>query len=165
MERELLLLGLLSQNEMYGYQINEMIKTHVSASIRLTKPTAYRLLHSMADDGWVTFREEKEGNRPTRRVFSITNQGTGKFQELLKHSLANYVEIENPSVIGLAFLGGLRRREATSLLETRLETLRAMLDEKIGGATEAQDYSLLVENQILHLSAEIEWLIGVIAEV
>ena len=62
MERKLLLLGLLRQNEMYGYQINEMIDAHVGDSIRLTKPTAYRILHSMAEGGLVTFNEENKGN-------------------------------------------------------------------------------------------------------
>ena len=59
MERELLLLGLLRQNEMYGYQINEMIDSQFGGSINLTKPTAYRTLHNMAKENLITFHEEK----------------------------------------------------------------------------------------------------------
>lgn len=164
MEREILLLGLLRQNEMYGYQINEIIETQIGSSLKLTKPTTYRLVQKMAEEGWVSFRDEKEGNRPTRRVYAITPEGSERFQEMLKTSLATFEGAENPSVIGLAFLAGLRRREATTLLQTRLESLRTMLEEKIAGASQREEFSILVENEILHLSAEIEWLSGVIAE-
>ena len=42
MERKLLLLGMLRNNNLYGYQINELIDTHLNTSVNLTKPTAYR---------------------------------------------------------------------------------------------------------------------------
>jgi hypothetical protein len=44
----------------------------MSTSVHLAKPTAYRLLNQMEEDGWVMFYEEQESNRPTRRVFFIT---------------------------------------------------------------------------------------------
>ncbi|MGD8597706.1 MAG: helix-turn-helix transcriptional regulator, partial [Anaerolineae bacterium] len=75
MERELLLLGLLRSQDMHGYQLHEAIDSHLGMGVQLTKPTAYRLLSNMADDGWVTFREEQEGNRPPRRVYAITPKG------------------------------------------------------------------------------------------
>ena len=34
----------------------------------------------MEQDGWVTFREEQEGNRPPRRVYKITPEGATAFQ-------------------------------------------------------------------------------------
>ena len=37
MERKLLLLGLLRQHEMYGYQINDLIDAHLGSNITLTK--------------------------------------------------------------------------------------------------------------------------------
>ncbi|MFA9564800.1 MAG: SDR family oxidoreductase [Acidimicrobiales bacterium] len=51
MERKLLLLGLLRSHEMYGYQLNEFIDSHLGATVHLKKPTAYRLLNTMVDDG------------------------------------------------------------------------------------------------------------------
>jgi len=75
MERKLLLLGMLRDHEMHGYQINEMVDIHLGSSVQLTRPTAYRLLNQMADDGLILFKEEQEGKRPPRRVYSITPQG------------------------------------------------------------------------------------------
>ena len=77
------LLGLLRQHDLYGYQINEMIDAHLGSSINLTRPTAYRLLHNMAEQGWISYREEKIGKRPTRRIYALTASGEAAFQELL----------------------------------------------------------------------------------
>ncbi len=86
MERKLLLLGLLYSHEMHGYQLNEVLDTHLGTSIQLKKPTVYKLLNQMATDGWLTFREEREGNRPNRRVYAITEQGGEVFQRLLRET-------------------------------------------------------------------------------
>ena len=52
----------------------------MSTSVHLTKPTAYRLLNQMVEDGGVMFYEELESNHPTRRVFSITPEGERAWQ-------------------------------------------------------------------------------------
>ena len=165
MERKLLLLGLLRQNEMYGYQINEVIDAHIGSSIRLTKPTAYRILHRMAEAGWVTFREEKEGNRPARRVYAITKSGESHFEDLLKQSLREFKPLENESVISLAYLNMISKREARALLENRREDLSRELQAKFDDQTDHGPFQIVIENQVLHLSAELEWLKGVIERI
>jgi len=89
MERKLLLLGLIRMQEMHGYQINELIDAHLGTSIQLKKPTAYKLLEAMMKDGWITDREEQEGNYPTRRVYSITPEGNAAFQRLLREKVSD----------------------------------------------------------------------------
>jgi DNA-binding PadR family transcriptional regulator len=165
MERRLLLLGLLREEEMYGYQINEMIETHLGSSIRLTKPSAYRILHSMAEEGLITFREEKEGNRPTRRVYKITRAGRSQFEDLLKQSLSEYKLTENINAISLAYIDEISKREARSLLEERRMELSRKLQEYFEDETQHGIYQLVIENQILHLSAELEWLKAVIERI
>jgi DNA-binding PadR family transcriptional regulator len=165
MERELLLLGMLREVEMYGYQINEMIQTTLGSSIKLTKPTAYRILHSLAEKGMISFREEKEGNRPTRRVYKITKAGREHFKDLLKQSLGEFRPMENVNAFGFAFIDEIPAREARSLLENRCEKLSRALDNFFEDDTQYENYQLVVENQILHLSAELEWLKDVIARI
>jgi DNA-binding PadR family transcriptional regulator len=162
MERELVLLGLLSDEELYGYQINEMVETYLGSSINLTKPTAYRILHSFAENGLITFRDEKEGNRPTRRVYKITKAGRDHFKDLLKQGLREFKPMENVNAISLAFLGNISNREAKSLLEERRAELTKTLDSYFEDDTELGNFELVVENRILHLSAELEWIKGVI---
>lgn len=165
MERKLLLLGLLRHREMYGYQINEMIDTHLGSSIRLTRPTAYRILHNMAEDGMITYREEKEGNRPTRRVYKITSAGRSHFEDLVKQSLSEYKQTENVNAISFAYIDEIPTREARSLLEQRRTELSRKLQEYFDDGTQHGIYQLVIENQILHLSAELEWLKDVIEHI
>ena len=104
MERKLLLLGMLRNNNLYGYQINELIDTHLNTSVNLTKPTAYRYLNQMTEAGWITFTEEQEGNRPTRRVYVITTEGEAEFQRMLRESLARFEPAASHSSISIAFI-------------------------------------------------------------
>ena len=75
MERELLLLGLLREKGMHGYQLLEFIDTQMSMCVDLKKPTAYFLLERMTATGWIRFEQSQEGNRPPRRVYTITPKG------------------------------------------------------------------------------------------
>jgi DNA-binding PadR family transcriptional regulator len=119
MERKLLLLGLLRSQEMHGYQINELIDAHLGTSIELKKPTVYKLLGAMVNDGWINFHEEREGNYPTRRVYRITTEGEEVFQQLLRQSLADYKPISYLGNVGIMYLDTLPVEEAAALLQQR----------------------------------------------
>ncbi len=164
MERKLLLLGLLRMQAMYGYQLNELIDTHLGISVHLKKPTAYRLLDEMAEAGWVHYREEKEGARPPRRVYALTPQGEAAFQQMLRESLADYKPAEFRSSISLVFLDAIPPEEVIALLhkrrsaiETLLETMPAFDGHHPGSL------GLMMDHQRHHLAAELAWLDGIIA--
>ena len=165
MERKILLLGLLSQHEMHGYQLNEMVDTHIGTSLQLTKPTGYRLLQQMADDGWIKFREIQEGKRPSKRIYSITPQGQQQFHKLLRKSLSHYEPLENRNLISLLFLDALPLKEVFPLLEKRLNLLEKLIldTHKKSERHEHGHFGLLLENQERHLTIELEWLKEVIS--
>ncbi len=163
MERKLLLLGLLRGQEMYGYQLNEFIDSHLGATAHLKKPTAYRLLNRMVDDGWITYTEEREGNRPPRRVFTITAEGEAAFQRVLRECLADYHPIVFSGSIGLLFLDAIPPDEATALLQERRARVESVLQQAHGHEVHQGGSSLLLLQQTRHLVTELEWLNEVIA--
>jgi DNA-binding PadR family transcriptional regulator len=164
MERKLLLLGMLRAQEMHGYQINELIDAHLGASIQIKKPTVYKLLGSMLEDGWITFREEQAGNYPARRVYTITPQGEVAFQQLLRESLSDYKPISYLNNIGVVYLDALPAEEAAALLSERREGVSNLL-QMIQSDEEHQDsYQLMVSYHTRHLLAEQEWLDEVIEQ-
>jgi DNA-binding PadR family transcriptional regulator len=112
----------------------------------------------MEKDGWVTHVQEQEGNRPQRRVYSVTEEGEKAFYHLLRGNLSTHSSPEFPSVVGLDFIYMLPTEEAVSLLEKR----RQAVDEKF---RQLDDISLAIRQS--HLSTdylhqyygkEIEWL-------
>lgn len=166
MERKLLLLGLLRGSDMYGYQLNEVIDTHLSTSVFITRPTAYRLLNQMADDGWVAFHEEREGSRPTRRVFSITPEGERAFQENLRACLAAYTPAEYQSITCVGFLDEIDAHEAIPLLEERKERIINLLETIIADEShQMSSMQYVIDHNKRHLQTEMEWLQDVINKV
>jgi DNA-binding PadR family transcriptional regulator len=163
MERNLLLLGLLRSEEMHGYQLNEFIDSHLDAMVNLKKPTAYRILNKMADDGWVTHREERDGNRPPRRVFAITSDGEDEFQRLLRENLVGFQPVFSPDSVGLLFLRALPPREVVTLLQQRFEKVESALAVAHAHEIDTDAHSILLSHRARHLVTEVEWLAEVIA--
>ena len=120
MEKKLLLLGLLLSHDMHGYQLNEVLQQSPGMPIALKKSNAYKLLTVMEKDGWVTHTQEQEGNRPLRRVYTVTEIGKVAFDRLLRENLSTHPLPEFPGVVGLDFLHALPPEESIALLEKRL---------------------------------------------
>jgi DNA-binding PadR family transcriptional regulator len=158
MERKLLLLGMLNSSDMYGYQINEMIDQHLGTSVQLTKPTAYRYLNQLAEEGYISSTEEQEGNRPVRQVYSITPKGKDAFNTMLRESLANYEPAPSHSTIAIAFLDTMPPEETLPLLEKRQQKIRNLLEGFSADMDHSGSFSYMISHQIRHLEAELEWL-------
>jgi len=165
MERKLLLLGMLRIQDMHGYQLNEMIDTHVEAGFHLKKPTMYKLLNDMVDDGWLTCTTHKEGNYPTRRVYSLTPEGEVAFVQLVRDSLGAYTPVEYRCNVGLLFMDVLSADEKLALLQQRRESINALLEESPPIHTIDNPHDLIFLHKALHLETELAWLDEVIANV
>jgi DNA-binding PadR family transcriptional regulator len=161
-ERELLLLGLLREQGMHGYQLLEFIDTQMFACVDLKKPTAYFLLEKMTTAGWIRFEQGQEGNRPPRRVYTITPEGEATFQKLLRENLGSYQPAHFASDIGLAFIDTLPASEALALLRQR----RAAAQEQLAIVQAAPEHpgsaQLMIQHRVHHLTSELSWLDGVI---
>lgn len=164
MEKKLLLLGILRDHEMHGYQLSEMLAQSAGIPIRMSKPNAYKLLNKMEQDGWVTYREEQEGNRPPRRVYRISSKGEIAFQQMLRDSLADYSAPEFPGAVVFNFLELLPAAEAAELLEQRQEKVAAHFTELDQIPVEMRDMHPGIEYLIRFYRWEIEWLEELISE-
>lgn len=70
----LLLLQLLSEKEMYGYEMIETLKARSSNVFELKAGTLYPLLHSLEDKGYLTSAEQESGGK-VRKYYRITKEG------------------------------------------------------------------------------------------
>jgi DNA-binding PadR family transcriptional regulator len=157
MDSKLLLLGLLRQQEMHGYQLVEFIEQVISTCTDLRKPGAYYLLNRMAQDGWIEERPEQEGNRPPRRVFRLTEQGEQAFLRLERESLANYQPPVSETDMGLGFYDALEPGEARRLLEKRRAAIAAALAAAQSAPAHPGSIGWLVERQVRLLQADLDW--------
>ena len=162
MERELLLLGLLQKEEMHGYQLHEFIDSFMQTCVDLKKSTAYYLLEKMAKDGYVTRTEEREGNRPPRRVYHLTATGEERFLDLLEQNLATYLPAKFPGDTGLTFLDNLPAEETVVLLQQRRQQLAEALFIIEQAPPHTGSLQFMIEHQQIHLHSELTWLDSVI---
>lgn len=163
MERELLLLGLLRQQGMHGYQLHEFIESYMLTCVDIKKPTAYYLLDKMAADGLVIRSEVQEGHRPTRHVYRLTASGESRFQELLRQNLTQYIPARFGGDVGVSFLDELPMTEAITLLQQRRVELAAALIRAQQTPFHGGSLQLIIEHHQAHLQAELTWLDSLIA--
>ncbi|NTU82950.1 MAG: PadR family transcriptional regulator [Chloroflexales bacterium] len=159
MDRQLLLLGLLRNQEMHGYQINEFIDQQMAFCVELKRSTAYYLLDKLCREGYVSEEVERAGNRPERRVYRITPAGEAYFQRLLRQNLAAYTPPIYAEDIGVIFQHHLPPAEIAHLLRERRDAIvahRARLE--ILHATLPADHLAVIDHHLVHVDAELTWL-------
>jgi len=157
-EPKLLLLGLLRQHDMHGYQLYEFIERDLSICTDLKKSTAYFLLGKLAEDGWIEEEQVQEGNRPPRRVYSLTTNGEAEYQRLLRQNLSSYTPAFFSGDAGLAFIDALESQEALGLLKERRGRIAGALAGLNAVPTHAGSLQLVIDHRRCHLQAELEWL-------
>ncbi len=166
-ERHLLLLGLIKAQARHGYELTDFIERNLCRVTDMKKATAYFLLDRLASTGLVSVRQEQEGNRPPRRVFSITAAGEAAFGRLLVETLGRAEAMASPVDIALMFCQHLPPGPTLDALEQRLAGVRARLAETQQARAShlaVESVRLALEHIAVHLQAEEAWLAGLLAE-
>jgi len=73
----MLILKLLEEKDMYGYQIIEELSKRSEDVFRLKTGTLYPILHGLENDGMVLSYDENADNQRVRKYYQLTNQGKG----------------------------------------------------------------------------------------
>ena len=76
----MLILKLLSEKDMYGYEMIETLQARSQNVFELKAGTLYPLLHTLEQNGLLTVYE-KEVSGKTRKYYHITKQGRKTLQE------------------------------------------------------------------------------------
>jgi PadR family transcriptional regulator PadR len=77
---DMLILHLLAERDMYGYEMVTELARRSSDVFQLKEGTLYPLLHRLEKEGAVSAYEEKVEGR-TRRYYRITRRGRGRLRE------------------------------------------------------------------------------------
>ena len=133
---DLVLLGLILEKERSGYDIITEISTReLDRWANLSTSTVYNRLTTLLKNECILGRTEREGNRPERMMYSITEKGRDVLRkEVLKH-LTGFND--DPRTLGFAFLYGAENKELIRTLEAHerrlvqeIERLEKMIAEE-----------------------------------
>lgn len=84
----LYILGLLLRfGPRHGYQIKKLLKEQLEDFTQIKLPAVYYHLEKMEAEGLITAHCDKEGARPEKVVYQVSDTGADKFKELLVQSL------------------------------------------------------------------------------
>jgi PadR family transcriptional regulator PadR len=78
---ELLILTLLQEDEMYGYEIVQAIREHTGAVIAIGEGVVYPVLHGLERDGALRTRRKRVNGR-SRIYYSVTPRGSRRLADL-----------------------------------------------------------------------------------
>lgn len=79
----LLILSLLEEKDMYGYEMIDTLKGKSNNVFELKAGTLYPLLHSMEEKGWLTVYEQEAGGK-MRKYYRITRDGKSSIRQKRK---------------------------------------------------------------------------------
>ena len=167
------ILELLDERPMHPYELAATMRArHHDEFIRLNFGSLYHTVEALERSGWIVPAErEKEGRRPERTIYRLTESG----QEALLRVVGDIVAVPRREYLsfsaGLMFMHHLDAKTAVQRLEQRSQTLlhvitklSHLLDEL--HATGHRRLSLIeLEHKIALLKAERAWVDKIAEEI
>jgi DNA-binding PadR family transcriptional regulator len=125
MHKNLLLLGLLLGGPKSGYDIHRILRERGALYASLKKANVYYLLDILAKHGFLEVQAEPgaRGPRGERLIYSLTDRGRARFDELLHDVLRTPEPVYTSVGAAVAFLDRLTPAEALALLEERQRSI------------------------------------------
>ena len=80
---EMLLLKLLSESDMYGYQMTQELKKRSDGIYTLLEGSMYPILYRLSDQGYTSFYEKKITQRQSRVYYHLESKGVQYLNQLL----------------------------------------------------------------------------------
>ncbi len=159
------ILTLLDERSMHPYEMaSTMRDRHHDMFIRLNFGTLYHTVDVLERDGWIVpVEREKEGRRPERTIYTLTESGRDTLLRWLRQLLARPMREYPHFAAGLMFMHHLGADQAASNLEERTASLDASIDKLQHVLTELRARGLTrlslieVEHKIAMLEAERKW--------
>jgi DNA-binding PadR family transcriptional regulator len=124
-------LGSLSERPMHPYEISTMLKTRgKDLSIKLNYGSLYSIVAALEKNGFIEAVETvRDGNRPEKTVYAITDQGREEFSEWLAELLGSPEREFSQLEAGLAYLPAFSPDRAVELLDQRVTSLLAEVEK------------------------------------
>jgi DNA-binding PadR family transcriptional regulator len=160
------LLGLLRQKPLYGYELKQIIEDHMGDWTDIKFGSIYFALARLNEDGAVeVVAEVAEGSRPARRVYRITEKGQALFGHLLRQLWMERRQTLYPLDIAMFFIDSLPKEDVQRYIlrriegcETALQHLTAHETEQFKNEDIPRQGRYIFEHSRLHLEAELTWL-------
>src|ERR671933_1202797 len=169
----LAVMALLYERPMHPYEmVSTMRERGKHETVRLRYSSLYSVVGALEREGLIVPRETvREGKRPERTIYEITDAGREEFLTWLRELLREPVKEYTQFAAGLSFLPGLPPEEAIALLEKRVGRLEAETGEMRSQLADVRErynlprlFVVESEHELMLREAELEWVRGIIKD-
>jgi DNA-binding PadR family transcriptional regulator len=169
----LAVMALLYERPMHPYEmVSVMRERGKHESVRLKYSSLYSVVEALEREGLILPLETvREGRRPERTIYGLTNAGRVEFLSWLRELLSEPVKEYTQFAAGLTFLPALPPAEAVTLLEERVR----LLEEEVGEMRSRLDavmeqglprlFLVETEHELVLREAELGWVRELVREI
>jgi DNA-binding PadR family transcriptional regulator len=165
MSVRLVILGLLKNGPLHGYEIKHIIETHMDDWTNIAFGSIYFALRKMSEEGFVeSTGTEQVGNRPARIVYALTDSGRTEYRRLLLEALHSEERQYYGIDVALAFMDDLNAEEVKHAFQERVEGLTQAWEhllhhreEQMARPTVPDSARFIFAHAFHHLEAELSW--------
>jgi DNA-binding PadR family transcriptional regulator len=165
MSTRLVILGLLQQKPLYGYEIKQLIEERMGDWTSIAFGSIYFALDKLTEEGFAErIAIEQAGSRPSRSVYQITEAGRTEFLALLRQVWRELERQQYAVDLALFFVQALPLEEVKGYLDTRIVHLEAMLQKLTDHRAEQLQVpeiprlaTAIFDHSLAHLGAELAW--------
>lgn len=159
-----MILALLTEGDMHPYEMQRLLRARGDERlVSLQNGTFYHQIATLVDDGLISdVAVEREGNRPTRTVYTLLPAGAAAVTAWTADRLAR-TDREADFRVALAEAHNLPRDQVAELVERRCAMLRDALDELESGVGAARQrgvdaqYLIELDRDIALRRADLAW--------
>jgi DNA-binding PadR family transcriptional regulator len=161
----LVILGLLRERPLYGYEIKQILEESMSDWTSIAFGSIYFALDKLADEKFVEKVEvEQTGRRPSRSVYQITAAGKQEFLRLLREEWRQVERSYYSIDLCLYFLNSLPIEEVKKSLRIRqvdlekaLDHLQAHREQQLTLPEVPRLASAIFDHSLAHTRTELDW--------
>ncbi|MDX1994326.1 MAG: PadR family transcriptional regulator [bacterium] len=159
MSHRYLVLGLLAERPMTGYDIKKHVKAMLSAVTNASYGTLYPTLHKLLLEGAVEVNEVPQKGRPSKKVYRLTETGRKELDGWLKQPPASD-QVRREFLLKLYLAKDLSPQQLKSLVATRLDEAQAMWRALQAEKNEIDNprQAWVMEYALSQCKAELDWL-------
>jgi len=159
MSHKYLILGLLAQNPMTGYDMRKHVQDVLSVVTNASYGSLYPILHKLLEEEAVQMDEVAQEGRPAKKIYRITQKGAKELQAWLKQAPAED-KFKREFLLKLYFAQEMPAQDLRKMLMRRQQEMQARLSSLYleREATNDPRQKWILDYSLSMYQAEMTWL-------
>lgn len=142
---EHVVLGLLKRGPMHGYEMARTAREEGIGDVcALEQSALYAYLNNLETRGLVRWCEQREGRRPPRKLYTLTDAGQAEAERWLRAPVVRMREVRREFLVKLHLLQSVDRSQLEPLLQRQLGICHGYLERVRGELRNASGFARLV---------------------